>query len=414
MPRLTQPLNDLTVRTAKPASKAYKLFDGGGLYVEVKPTGSKLWRLKFQHAGKESRLSFGPYPVVSIAQARRMRDEAKAELATGKSPVVAKKARKAEEMALTEHTFGAVFERWYKSQKGNWSKKYGDKLHAMMEKNVIPWLGKRPIIAIEPPDVLKVIRRIEENGFNETAHRALQRTGQVMKFAVSEGIINRDPSADIKGALSPVKTQHMPSVTDPESVAQLIRKFADARGTTTVRCALNLAPLVFTRPGELRQAKWKDIDLDAGVWSIPAGVMKMREPHVVPLSTQAKAILEEMKPLSSHLEHVFPGARDPKKPMSEAAINAALRRLGIDTKTQLTGHGFRAMARTILHERLGFDPDWIEAQLAHKTQSSLGEAYNRTRFIAQRAPMMQAWADYLDKLKAGEAPVAEDNGGTDE
>lgn len=405
MPRHTQPLNDLSVRTAKPSAKAYKLFDGGGLYVEVKPTGSKLWRLKFQHAGKESRLSFGPYPVVSIAQARRMRDEAKAELAIGKNPVVARKARKAEEMALTEHTFGAVFERWYKSQKGNWTKKYGDKLHAMMEKNVIPWLGKRPIIVIEPPDILKVIRRIEENGFNETAHRALQRTGQVMKFAVSEGIINRDPSADIKGALSPVKTQHMPSVTDPEAVAQLIRKFAATRGTTTVRCALNLAPLVFTRPGELRQAKWQDIDLDAGVWSIPAGAMKMREPHVVPLSAQAKAILEEMKPLSGHLEFVFPGARDPKKAMSEAAVNAALRRLGIDTKTQLTGHGFRAMARTILHERLGFDPDWIEAQLAHKTQGSLGEAYNRTRFIAQRAPMMQAWADYLDKLKAGDQAI---------
>lgn len=276
MPRHTQPLNDLTIKKAKPKEKAYKLFDGGGLYVEVKPSGSKLWRLKFQHAGKESRTSLGPYPVVSITQARKLRDEAKAELLAGKSPVTAKKVRRAEEMALTEHTFQAVFERWYKSQKDNWTEKYARKLHSMMEKNILPWLGKRPIVGIEPPDVLKVIRRIEENGYNDTAHRALQRTGQVMKFAVSEGILMRDATADIKGALSSSTTQHMPSVTDPEAFAKIIGKFANFKGTITVRCALNLAPLVFTRPGELRQAKWADIDLDEGVWSIPAGVMKMR------------------------------------------------------------------------------------------------------------------------------------------
>jgi integrase len=407
MPRHTQPLNDLTIKTAKPKEKAYKLFDGGGLYVEVKPSGSKLWRLKFQYAGKESRTSLGAYPVISLTKARKLRDEAKAELHAGKSPVVAKRMRKAAEKALTEHTFQAVFERWYKSQKSDWSKKYSTKLHAMMEKNVIPWLGKRAIVSIEPPDVLKVVRRIEENGFHETAHRALQRTGQVMKFAVSEGILQRDPTSDIKGALASSTTKHMAAVTDPEAVAKVIRKFSNLRGTTTVRCALTLAPLVFTRPGELRQAKWADIDLDEAVWSIPAGAMKMREPHIVPLSNQAKAILEEMKPLSGHLEYVFPGARDPNKAMSEAAINAALRRLGVDTKTELTGHGFRAMARTILHEELGYDPDWIEAQLAHKTPGSLGEAYNRTRFIKQRAPMMQAWADYLDGLKAGDSEDSE-------
>lgn len=408
MPRHTQPLNDLTIRKAKPKEKAYKLFDGGGLYVEIKPSGSKLWRLKFQYAGSESRTSFGPYPVVSISQARKMRDDAKAGLLAGKSPVAVKKTRKAEELALTEHTFKAVFERWYKSQKAEWAEKYATKLHAMMEKNVIPWLGKRPIINIEPPDVLKIIRRIEANGYNDTAHRALQRTGQVMKFAVSEGILQRDPTSDIKGALASSTTKHMPSVTDPEAVAKVIRKFSDFKGTTTVRCALNLAPLVFTRPGELRQAKWADIDLTEGVWSIPAGAMKMREPHVVPLSRQAIAILKEMHPLTGHLEYVFPGARNPKQAMSDAAVNAALRRLGIDTKTELTGHGFRAMARTILHERLGYDPDWIEAQLAHKTPGSLGEAYNRTRFISQRKPMMQDWADYLDKLKAGEAVMADE------
>lgn len=402
MPRHTQPLNDMAIKKAKPREKAYKLFDGGGLYVEVKPSGSKLWRLKFEHAGKESRTSFGPYPVVSISQARKMRDDAKAELLAGKSPVVTKKARKNEAKAATEHTFKAVFERWYKSRKSEWSEKYATKLHAMMEANVIPWLGKKPVVNIEPPDVLKVVRRIEDNGYHETAHRALQRTGQVMKYAVSEGIIQRDPTSDIKGALATATTTHMPSVTSPETVAKILRKFTDFKGTLTVKSALNLAPLVFTRPGELRQAKWADIDLEEGVWSIPADVMKMREPHVVPLSEQAKTILKEMQPFSGHLEYVFPGARDPKKAMSEAAVNVALRRLGIDTKTELTGHGFRAMARTILHERLGYDPDWIEAQLAHKTPGSLGEAYNRTRFIKQRGPMMQAWADYLDKLKAGE------------
>lgn len=401
MPRHTQPLNDLTIKTAKPKEKAYKLFDGGGLYVEVKPTGSKLWRLKFQHAGKESRTSLGAYPVVSLTQARKLRDEAKAELHAGRSPVAAKKMRKAAQMALTEHTFNAVFERWYKSHKSDWSKKYATKLYAMMSKNVIPWLGKLSIVGIEPPDILKVIRRIEDNGFNETAHRALQRTGQVMKFAVAEGILVRDPTSDLKAALSPMaQTKHMAATTDPEAVANIIRRFADLKGTATVRCALNLAPLVFTRPGELRQAKWADIDLEGRVWSIPGEAMKMGEPHLVPLSRQAVAIFKEMQPLSGHLEYVFPGARDPQRPMSEAAVNAALRRLGIDTKTELTGHGFRALARTILHERLGFEPEVIEQQLAHKVAGALGAAYARAKFIEKRTEMMQTWADYLDRIMA--------------
>jgi integrase len=400
MPRHTQPLNDLTIKTAKPKEKAYKLFDGGGLYVEVKPSGSKLWRLKFQHAGKESRTSLGAYPVISLTQARKLRDEAKVELHAGRSPVAAKKMRKAAEMALTEHTFNAVFERWYKRQAPEWTDKYAAKLKAMMEKNVLPWLGQSPVVSIEAPEILKVIRRIEESGHNETAHRALQRTGQVMKFAVAEGILLRDPTSDLKAALVPMaQTKHMAATTDPEAVAAIIRRFASFAGTATVRCALNLAPLVFTRPGELRQARWADIDLEGRVWNIPAESMKMREPHLVPLSTQAIVILNEMQPLSGHLEYVFPGARDPQRPMSEAAVNAAMRRIGIDTKTELTGHGFRALARTILHERLGYEPEVIEQQLAHKVAGPLGAAYARARFVEKRTEMMQTWADYLDGLK---------------
>lgn len=254
---------------------------------------------------------------------------------------------------------------------------------------------------LEAPDFLAVARRLEARGIVDTAHRAMQICSQVMRFGVAEGLVSRDPVGDLRGALQTAKTEHMASTTDPVRVGEILRMFDAFKGSYQVLQALKLAPLVFTRPGELRQARWNDIDLDNALWSIPAEVMKMREPHLVPLSTQAVSILRDMEPYSSHLEYVFPGGRDPKRPMSDAAINAAMRRLGIDTQNELTGHGFRAMARTILHERLNYPPEVIEVQLAHKAPGPLGAAYARAKFIDQRKEMMQSWSDYLDKLKAG-------------
>ena len=271
----------------------------------------------------------------------------------------------------------------------------------MLERDLFPWLGGKPVADLEAPEFLAVARRLEARGIVDTAHRAMQLSSQVMRFSVAEGLANRDPVGDLRGALESAKTEHMASVTDPVRVGEILRMFDGFKGSYQVMQALRLAPLVFTRPGELRQAKWKDIDLDAALWSIPAEAMKMREPHIVPLSAQAVSILRDMFPFSGHLEYVFPGGRDPNRPMSDAAINAAMRRLGIDTQKELTGHGFRAMARTILHEQLNFPPEVIEVQLAHKAPGPLGAAYARAKFIDKRKAMMQAWADYLHKLKQG-------------
>lgn len=269
----------------------------------------------------------------------------------------------------------------------------------MLERDVFPWLGTKPVSELEATDFLATVRRIEARGYHETAHRALQRCGQVMRFAVAEGLARRDSTADLRGALATWEVKHMPSVTDPARVGEILRIFDSFKGTFPVQCALKLAPIFFTRPQELRRARWADIDLKEAVWSIPAEEMKMREPHLVPLARQAVETLTELQQYSGHLEWVFPGGRDPKKHMSDAAVNMAMKRLGIDTKTELTGHGFRAMARTILHERLGFEPDIIEVQLAHKAPGPLGAAYARAKFIDHRKKMMQDWADYLDDLK---------------
>lgn len=263
---------------------------------------------------------------------------------------------------------------------------------------MFPWLGGKPIADISPPEILATVRRIEARGVLETAHRAMQNIGQIFRYAVADGMAARDPSADLRGALPPSKGGNFAALTEPSAVGELLRAIDGFRGSLQVQCALRLAPLLFVRPGELRQALWADIDLDAAQWRYVTS--KTKTEHIVPLSTQAVAILRELEPLSSHRGHVFPG-RDPKKAMSEAAINAALRRMGYDTKTEITGHGFRAMARTIIHEELGVAPEIIEHQLAHRVPDALGTAYNRTKFLKERKAMMQTWADYLDKLKAG-------------
>ena len=400
------PLTDTAIRTAKPAEKPVRMFDGGGLYLEVSPAGGKLWRLKYRFDGKEKRLAFGAYPDVPLKAARERRDEARRLLADGIDPGEHKKAHKNARADAIANSFEAVAREWYSKMLPTWTPDHADKIIKRFERDVFPWIGGKPVADLNAPEVLTTVRRIEARGRLETAHRALQSCGQVFRYAVATGRAERDPTGDLRGALPPTREKHMAALTDPAEVGALLRAVDAFRGTLIVQSALKLSALVFVRPGELRQAEWSEIDLDKGEWNIPASRMKgwtrkgITTPHLVPLAPQAVAILRELQPLTGRGAHVFAG-RDPKKPMSNAAVNAALRRMGYDTKTEMTGHGFRAMARTILHEELGVNRDVIEHQLAHAVPDALGTAYNRTKFIKERRAMMQRWADYLDKLKAG-------------
>ena len=392
------PLTDIAIRTAKPTDKPYKLADGGGLYLEVYPTGGKLWRLKYRFGGKEKRLSLGSYSVVSLKEARERRDNAKRLLAGGIDPSIERKTQRAATVERAANSFEIVGREWFARYSPTWAESHATKIIRRLEADIFPWLGGRPIAEITAPEVLTVLRRIEGRGALDTAHRAHQNCGQIFRYAVATGRAVRDPSGDLRGALPPAKHENFASITDPTQVAALLRAIDAFRGTLVVRSALLLAPMVFVRPGELRKAEWADFDLDAGEWRYL--VTKTKTAHLVPLATQAVAILRELHALTGHGRYVFPG-RDPKKPMSDAAVNAALRRMGYDTRTEITGHGFRAMARTILHEELHYKPEIIEHQLAHSVPDALGTAYNRTKFVKERRVMMQAWADYLDELKAG-------------
>ena len=379
----------------------YKLADEKGLYLLVTPSGGKLWRYKYRFDGKEKLLSIGAYPDVSLASARERRDAARKLIASDPpiDPSENKKTTKAKKIANTTNTFELWAVKWAKSYFTNKTESHKERTMRRLELYIFPWIGKKPISEITTPQILETVKRIENLNKLETAHRTLQAMSQVFRLAVQSGVALRDPCVDLKGALPATVVKHMPAFTEPKDVAELLRAIDGFTGTLTVQCALRLSPLVFVRPGELRKAKWADIDLDASEWRYR--VSKTKIDHLVSLSTQAVNLFAEMKPLSGHGEFVFQGGRDPKKPMSDAAINAALRRMGYDTKTEITGHGFRAMARTILHERLNIDPHIIEHQLAHAVPDNLGGAYKRTKFIQQRTAMMQAWADYLDELKAG-------------
>jgi integrase len=392
-------LTDTACKNAKPREKAYRLADEKGLYLEVMPNGSKYFRMKYRYDGKEKRLAFGVYPETGLKDARDKREEARKQLAQGFDPGETRKAMKAAKTAETD-TFEVVAREWFAKYQPTWAATHADKIMSRLEKDAFPWLGKRPIRDITAPEILTMLRRTESRGALDTAHRVHQNCGQIFRYAVATGRTDRDPCGDLRGALPPAKREHFASLTEPADVAELLRAIDGFRGTFVVQCALKLAPLFFVRPGELRQAEWKDFDLDAGEWRYM--VSKTKTEHLVPLPVQAVAILRELHALTGNGPSVFPG-RDPKKPMSEAAVNAALRRMGYDTKTQITGHGFRAMARTMLHQdkALGFAPEVIEHQLAHRVPDSLGNAYNRTKFLEERRRMMQAWADYLDGLKQG-------------
>lgn len=392
-------LSNTAIMNAKAADKPYKMYDTGGLFLQVTPKGGKWWRLKYYFESKEKLLSLGTYPDISLTQARQKREDAKKLLAIDIDPSESRKQVKANKKLNSENSFELVAREWWQSHMANKAESHKEKVIRRFELYLFPWIGKKPISSITAPQMLETLRRIEKQNKVETAHRTLQTAGQVFRYAVQTGRAVRDVTADLKGALPARAVKHMAAFTEPKDVAELLRALDAFNGTITVQCAIKLAPLVFVRPSELRMAKWADIDLDAGTWQY--FVSKTKTDHLVPLSTQALAILHEIHPVSGHGEYVFQGGHSPLKPMSESAINAALKRMGYDTQKDITGHGFRAMARTILHERLNIDPAIIEHQLAHKVPDALGSAYNRTKFIVQRKMMMQTWADYLDELKAG-------------
>jgi len=389
-------LTDTMIRNAKPSGKRQRMFDGGGLYLELAPAGGKWWRLKYRFGGKEKRLSLGVYPEVSLKEARQRREDARSLLARDIDPSAERQARKSAQASADTGTFEIVAREWYAKQLPTWTAKHADTVIRRLELNIFPWLGNVPVGEISAPQLLEALRRVEERGALETAHRVLSICGQVFRYAIATGRAARNPAADLRGALPPVRPRHLAAVTEPKQVAAILRAIDGYEGTLPVRCALRLAPLVFVRPGELRTAEWAEIDLEAAEWRYT--VTKTRTPHIVPLSRQAVAILRELEPLTGRGRYVFPSARSAARPMSDNTVLAALRRMGI-AKDEMTGHGFRAMARTILDEVLGFRPDYIEHQLAHAVRDPNGRAYNRTAHLAERHRMMQEWADYLDQLK---------------
>jgi integrase len=394
-------LTDTTIRKTKPGEKPLKLSDEKGMFLLVTPAGGKLWRMKYRIDGKEKLLALGAYPEVTLADARQRRDDARKLLSNGVDPGDHRKAQKAAKTERAGNSFEVVAREWFVGHEPHWAKSHADKIIQRLEKDVFPWLGGRPIAEITAPELLATLRRIESRGALDTAHRALQNCGQVFRYAVATGRAERDPSGDLRGALPPAKKGHFAAITDPLKVGALLRAMDDVSAGFVVKCALRLAPLLFVRPGELRVAEWSQIDLDKAEWRYTVTKTKTKTEHLVPLATQAVEILRELHPLTGHSLYVFPGARTNGEPMSGGAVNVALRRAGYNTRDEQTGHGFRAMARTILHQELGIPPEIIEHQLAHRVPDALGAAYNRTRFIVQRREMMQAWADYLDKMKAG-------------
>lgn len=398
MPKLIPPLTDVQPRNAKPKEEPYKLTDGGGLYLLVNPDGGKYWRMDYRFNDKRKTLAFGKYPDVSLVQARKQRQEAKTLIQQGIDPGENKKAQKAASKKAAANSFEVVAREWYLKFSPNWTKEHGDRIMRRLERDIFPLFGEKPISEVTAPDLLAALRGIEDRGRLETAHRARGNCSQIFRYAISTGRMAINPADALIGALPPIKKEHFAAVTDPNQVAGLLRVIDSYTGTFPVACALKIAPYVFVRPGELRKAKWADIDLDAAEWRYL--VTKTQTQHIVPLARQVIAILKELHPLTGNSPYVFPSARTGERPMSDNAILAALRRMGIP-KEEMTGHGFRAMARTILDEVLGFRPDLIEHQLAHAVRDPNGRAYNRTAHLPERKWMMQAWADYLDSLKAG-------------
>lgn len=389
-------LSEIQIKKFKAEDRTKKIFDSNGLFLQVTPQGGKLWRIKYRFLGKEQLLSLGKYPEISLKDARAGRDSIRRQVAQGINPSLNRKVTRLSRINASENTFEVITREWH----FHFSKKsvpsHSLRVLRRFEQDIFPLIGSCPVKEITPIDMLNCLRRIEERGANETAHRALQKCSQVLRYAVSTGRLDRDITIDLKGALAPVEEKHLAAITNPKEVGELLKSIDAFQGTFVVQCALKIAPLVFVRPGELRNAKWRDIYFEKNEWRYL--VTKTKSEHIVPLSTQALAILKELQPFTGSGSYIFPSARGGDRPMSDNAILAALRRLEIP-KEEMCGHGFRAMARTILDEELNFPVHLIEHQLAHAVKDPNGRAYNRTAHLPQRHVMMQTWSDYLDALK---------------
>ena len=403
-------LSETAVRLAKPAAKARKLFDGGGLYLLISPAGGKLWRFKYRYGGREKLLALGPYPGAGLKQARAARDDARRLLAGGTDPGAQRKAAKAAWSNRETESFEAVAREWFGKFSAGWAAGHAATIMRRLERDVFPWLSTRPAREITPLELLSVLRRVEGRGTLETAHRIHQVCGQVFRYAIATGRAQRDPCTDLRGALPPVPPSHHAALTRPADVGALLRAINGYRGSFVVQCALRLAPLVFVRAGELRRAEWSEFDLAAAVWRIPAARMKMRQEHLVPLARQAVELLQQLQPITGSGRYVFPSARTAVRPMSENAVTAALRRMGYE-RGEMTGHGFRTVASTLLNE-LGWPGDVIERQLAHAERDNVRNAYNRAEYWAERQRMMQSWADYLGGLAGTGTVMAADGPST--
>ena len=387
------------VQNLKPKNRPYRKADGNGLYIEVMPNGSKRWRFRYMFEGKEKLISLGIYPDISLKDAREAHLKARSMVAKGINPSEARQAQK--EAKSDANSFEAITREWHTKNIGKWTKKHSDQIIRRLELNVFPWLGKVGIQKITPPELLKVMRRMEDRGAHETAHRVLSSCGQVFRYAIATGRAEQDISQHLRGALTPTRAKHLASITEPAKIGELLRAIDAYEGTFVVKSALQLAPLVFVRPKELRTAEWSEIDIENAEWHIPAEKMKARQKHIVPLSRQAIAVIEELRPLTGHgaaAKYLFPSPRTLARPMSDNAVLGALRRMGY-SKDEMTGHGFRSMASTRLNE-MGYNRDHIERQLAHSEGNSVRAAYNYADYLEQRKVMMQEWADYLDELKA--------------
>ncbi len=389
-------LTDTAIRNAKPKEKPYKLTDGRGLYLLVNKSG-KYFRWDYRFAGKRKTLALGVYPDIKLKEAREKHEDLRRLLLQNIDPMEYKKEAKDKLHAEVLHAYETVAREWFFKNKPVWTEKHAQTIISRLENNIFPWLGGEATSSITAPMLLESLRRIEDRGAVETAHRVKQICGQIFRYAIATGRADRDPSGDLKGALPPTRSKNMATITSPDKIGALMRSIDGYHGNLITRCALKMAPLTFVRPGELRRAEWEEIYINEAVWKIPAEKMKMRSVHIIPLSKQASHVLEEIRPLTGSGKYVFPSLRSGSRPMSDNTILAALRRMGY-SKEEMTGHGFRAMASTVLHER-GWSSDIIERQLAHAENNSVKAAYNHAQHLPERRKMMQSWADYLDTLK---------------
>jgi integrase len=401
MPRLAKPLTDTQVRTAKPKDKTYTLGDGDGMYLEITPTGAKFWRMAYRQAnGKPNRLTFGKYPEVSLANARDKRLAARTLLEQGIDPSQHKKESQREQNEANANTFEAVARQWLETTGRKRGEETQSRVVSWFVRDVFPFIGATPINTLRPREILSVMERMQARGIIDSMRRVLGYISKIFRFAMRYEMVDRDPTVGLSEALEQRTQRNFAAIIKPMEVGELLRKIDGYEGHHCTIAALKLAPLVFVRPGELRSAEWSEIDLDTGEWNIPGAKMKMKKDHLVPLSTQAVGLLRAVHTISGHGKYVFPGIRTSERCMSENTVNAALRGMGY-SKEVMTGHGFRAMARTIMREVLKEPQDLLEHQLAHMVKDPNGNAYNRTSFLPDRRAMMQRWADYLDELKCG-------------